>query len=178
MQDFEALPESAAPSELIQGIPQPLMANNPLHAEISSELACLVKNHVRENNLPLRVLCGEVGVVIRDGEAGTVRAADLAVISKERLPEMPKSGFLRVMPELLVEIISGSNTWTDTFEKIYEYFEGGAKLVWIVDPAMLEVRVFKSPAETDLLRTVTSSQLTGGDVIPGFSVPVSALFAE
>jgi len=65
-----------------------------------------------------------------------------------------------------------------TFEKIYEYFEGGAKLVWIVDPAMLEVRVFKSPAETDLLRTVTSSQLTGGDVIPGFSVPVSALFAE
>jgi Uma2 family endonuclease len=123
-------------------------------------------------------VCFVVKSAWSSGMAKQVRAADLAVISKERLPEMPKSGFLRVMPELLVEIISGSNTWTDTFEKIYEYFEGGAKLVWIVDPAMLEVRVFKSPAETDLLRTLTSSQLTGGDVIPGFSVPVLALFAE
>jgi|GEM_PF-3130477 len=114
VQDFEVMADSDTPSELIHGILHFLTANNPIHAELCARLACILQTKCVQDNLPLRVLSGEVGVVIRDGEAGTVRAADLAVISKERLPDLPKSGFLRVMPELLVEIISGSNTWTDT----------------------------------------------------------------
>jgi Uma2 family endonuclease len=135
----------------------------------------LIESHVLAAKLPVLVACGEVGVITQIGPPASSRAADLAVISKERLPVLPQSGFLRVMPELLVEIISGANTWTDTFEKIYEYFEGGAQLVWIVDPAMQEVRVFKSAKENDLLRA--SDTLSGGDVLPSFSVPVTEIFA-
>jgi Uma2 family endonuclease len=174
-EEFEALPESNGPCELVNGIIHPLMSNNPVHAHISSNLAFLLQDYMRRQKTQARVMCGEVGVVTSATAPATTRAADLAVISKERLPELPKTGFLRVMPELLVEIISGANTWTDTFEKIYEYFEGGAKLVWIVDPAMQEVRVFKSAKENDLLRA--SDTLSGGDVLPGFSVPVTEIFS-
>ncbi|MFN0077711.1 MAG: Uma2 family endonuclease [Prosthecobacter sp.] len=176
-EEFEAMPESGDPCELVKGVIQPHMPNNVIHSEISAAVAYLLREHVIKHRLSMRILSGEVGVHTVQGAETTTRAADLAVISKERLPVLPESGFLRVMPELLVEIISGSNTWTDTFEKIYEYFEGGAKLVWIVDPAMQEVRVFQSAKDNDLLRASSGDALTGGDVLPGFSVPVADVFA-
>jgi Uma2 family endonuclease len=174
-EEFEAMPESGDPCELVNGVVHPLMSNTFLHSRIAFRLGYLIESHVLAAKLPVLVACGEVGVITQIGPPASSRAADLAVISKERLPVLPQSGFLRVMPELLVEIISGANTWTDTFENIYEYFEGGAQLVWIVDPAMQEVRVFKSAKENDLLRA--SDTLSGGDVLPSFSVPVTEIFA-
>lgn len=176
-EEFEAMPEASGPCELVHGELRPLMSNNPIHSSINSNLAFLIGVYARQAKVPVHVLCGEVGVFTSLGSPATSRAADLAVISKERLPELPASGFLRVMPELLVEIISGSNTWTDTFEKIYEYFEGGAKLVWIVDPAMKEVRVFRSAKENELLRASSGDALNGENVLPGFSAPVADVFA-
>lgn len=81
------------------------------------------------------------------------------------------------MPELLVEIISDYNTWSDTFEKIYEYFEGGAKAVWIVDPVLREVRAFTSPRDLLVYRAITNDVLLGGELLPGFSVPVTGLLS-
>lgn len=176
-EEFEAMPEALEPCELVNGVLHPLMSNTFLHSRVAFRLGYLFESYILKADLACWVACGEVGVFTSLGPPATSRAADLAVISKERLPELPTSGFLRVMPELLVEIISGSNTWTDTFEKIYEYFEGGAKLVWIVDPAMKEVRVFRSAKDNDLLRASEDHSLSGEDVLPGLSIPVVDVFA-
>jgi Uma2 family endonuclease len=49
-------------------------------------------------------------------------------------------------------------------------------LVWFVDPETRTVRVFTSPDDvTTLTAKVT---LTGGEVLPGFAVPVADLFAS
>jgi hypothetical protein len=88
-EEFEALPESNGPCELVNGIIHPLMSNNPVHAHISSNLAFLLQDYMRRQKTQARVMCGEVGVVTSATAPATTRAADLAVISKERLPELP-----------------------------------------------------------------------------------------
>lgn len=146
-----------------------------MHGALLIHVGGVLKAFVREANLG-RVLGGEVGIYTSFNPT-RARAADVAFISHERLPELPAKGFLHVMPELLVEIISEANTWSDTFEKIYEYFEGGAKAVWIVDPVLREVRAFTSPKDHLVYRAVMNDVLDGGEVLPGFTVPVTDLLS-
>lgn len=152
-----------------------LPINTAMHGALLIHVGSLLKAFVQEANLG-RVLGGEVGIYTSFNPT-RARAADVAFISHERLPELPAKGLLHVMPELLVEIISEANTWSDTFEKIYEYFEGGAKAVWIVDPVLREVRAFTSHKDHLVYRAVMNDVLDGGEVLPGFSVPVTDLLS-
>ncbi len=79
------------------------------------------------------VVGGEVGIVLRKNPL-TVRAADIVYISKERLPQKPK-GMLEVPPELVVEIVSESNTFQEIEGKVKDYLDFGVDRVLLVDPA-------------------------------------------
>ncbi len=175
-EEFELLASRLGPCELIDGVIHDLPMNNVLHSALTAKISRMLANGIEAAGITGRILDGEVGIHTSIRPART-RAADVAYISLERLPELPARGFLRVMPELLVEIISESNTWSDTIEKIYEYFEGGAKAVWIVDPVLREVRAFTSPKDLLVYRAALDDVLDGGDVLPGFSVPVTALLS-
>jgi Uma2 family endonuclease len=60
--------------------------------------------------------------------------------------------------------------------KVGEYFAAGVKLVWLVDPAKRVVIVYTSVKDQ---RTLTQADtLDGGEVLPGFSLPLRELFAE
>ncbi len=57
-----------------------------------------------------------------------------------------------------------------------EYFTAGVRLLWIVDPGARTVAVYTGP---DRVRTRTEiDALDGGDVLPGFALPLRDLFAE
>ena len=58
--------------------------------------------------------------------------------------------------------------------KVGEYFASGCRLVWLVDPRTRTVAVYTSLAKRIVL---TEKQvLTGGDVLPGFRLPLRKLF--
>ena len=78
-------------------------------------------------------------------------------------------------PELVVEILSPDDRWSDVMEKLEEYFEIGVQAVWVADPRACSVYVYRSL--TDVQRFAAEDELPGGDVLPGFSVPVKELFA-
>jgi Uma2 family endonuclease len=60
--------------------------------------------------------------------------------------------------------------------KVNFYLRHGVRLVWIVDPDRREVVVLSAADEARTLRP--GDTLAGGDVLPGFAVPVADIFAE
>jgi Uma2 family endonuclease len=56
-----------------------------------------------------------------------------------------------------------------------EYFENGARLVWVINPRQQYILVYRSSPTPDRLLKLADA-LTGEDVIPGFSLPVADLF--
>jgi Uma2 family endonuclease len=122
------------------------------------------------------ILTGEMGFYTRSGQH-TVRAADVAFISYDRMPpgELPE-GYGSVPPELVVEIVSPTDRAINIEEKVQEWLDFGVNLVWVVYPKTRRVHVYTHGNPIVVLNE--QDTLTGGDVLPGFSAPVSAIFAD
>jgi Uma2 family endonuclease len=109
---------------------------------------------------------------------GLVRAPDAAFISWGRYPRKKRrrGEIPTVAPDLVVEVLSKSNTPKEMKRKLEEYFRAGVRLVWYVDPAKRTVRVYTAVDRSTLLRE--GQTLDGGDVLPGFALSIRDWFAE
>lgn len=108
----------------------------------------------------------------------TVRAPDVGFVSKARLAELTdkdlSSGFFPGAPDLAVEVISPSESADDVQTKVDEYLQYGTKMVIVVYEKSKRI-VVHTPEGAKTLRG--DDTLEGGDLLPGFAVKVSALFA-
>lgn len=176
IEEFARLPEEDAYRvELVRGqlVREPRPA--PLHGRVLSRLTRLLASHVEDAGLG-EVLV-DVGFVLSTEEK-TVRGPDLAFVSHDRLPEdaYEEQGFWRFPPDLAIEVVSPSNTASEMQQKVLEYLDAGARLVWVVHPRGRRVTVHRPSGEARVLGA--DDELDGGDVVPGFRVPVSELFPE
>ena len=107
-----------------------------------------------------------------------IRMPDVAFVSYDRLPqgEARKKSVATWVPELVVEILSKSNSKKEMQRKLSEYFDAGVLLVWIVDPRKKTVKIY-----TDLQTSTTlgtADAVDGGQVLPGFVMSIRELFAK
>ncbi len=119
------------------------------------------------------VLSGEVGVYTRRNP-DTVRAADVLFVSRARLPELPTRGFLEVAPELVVEIVSPSESQKELQQKIREYRAIGVNWVWVVEPETRRVWVYRQEGAPQELSE--SDTLVGEGILTGLELQVAQLF--
>lgn len=128
---------------------------------------------VRQHNLG-RVTAAETGFVLaRDPD--TVRAPDAAFVTSERVTQQQRrEGFFEGAPELAVEVVSPGDTAEEVQQKVQEYLQTGMRLVWIVYPRTRTIQAYHSLQNVHVF-TVTEA-LDGGDVLPGFTVPVKDVF--
>jgi Uma2 family endonuclease len=77
---------------------------------------------------------------------------------------------------LAVEVLSPSNTRREMEIKLEEYAKAGVKLVWYVDPERKEVDVYPKGNPKRKKTLGVRDTLDGGNVLPGFAVPVAKLF--
>lgn len=131
-----------------------------------------LRSFVEAHNLG-KVQVGEVGVYTQRNP-DTIRGADVLFISHERYAQQEKVGFLTVAPDLIVEILSPGDRWSEVMTKLHEYFEIGVHLVWVADPQVRRVYAYRSI--TDVRVFTEADDLPGDDVLPGFSVKVARLF--
>ena len=108
-------------------------------------------------------------------DADKVPKTDVALVRRERLPSGPGSGFLKLTPDLLVEVISPNDLAYQVDQKIREYRAAGVRLIWVVNPEAREVRVHRHDGSISGL--AASDELTGEDVLPGFRCRVEDFFA-
>jgi Uma2 family endonuclease len=83
---------------------------------------------------------------------------------------------LEVPPELVIEVRSPSDRWTDVLAKALDYLRIGVPAVVILDPKTESASVFR---DGDRQETFEKDQtLTVPDVLSGFAAPVARFFEE
>lgn len=140
---------------------------------LAMEIGSFLREFVKRNDLGFVV--GVDGVVRL--APGLVRIPDVAFVSWSQLPErrVPRAPIADLAPDLTVEVISPGNTTHEMERKLQEYLTSGVRLVWYVLPAAQEVHVYTG--EQHDVSTI-DQELTGGDVLPGFALPLRRLFEE
>ncbi|MBA3553696.1 MAG: Uma2 family endonuclease [Gemmatimonadales bacterium] len=105
----------------------------------------------------------------------TVRGPDVSFISSARMPpdQIPER-FIRGAPDLAVEVLSPGSRWPEVEEVLADYFAGGARVVWVVDPR--ERRVIERYPDRPPGILANDDFLDGGDVVPGFRLGLADLF--
>lgn len=139
---------------------------------VGGELYAYLKLH------DLGMLYGEAAVM--EILPGVGRAPDVSFLSWKSLPggkPPPRSDKVpSVVPDLVVEVLSASNTPREMARKRDEYFRAGVKLVWEVNPESRSANVFTAP--NTMTPVPADGTLDGGDVLPGFTLSLAEVFAR
>jgi Uma2 family endonuclease len=161
--------------ELVRGRLVPVTPAGREHGVLSGYLATELTLFVRAHGLG-RVYTDGVGYTLfRNPD--TVRGPDVSYVSREREATLTAvRGFINGAPDLAVEVRSPDDRWPTLEAKATEYLTAGARLVWIVDPRRRMVQVRRPGQPPVVLRG--ADVLDGGDLLAGWSLPVSRLFAE
>jgi Uma2 family endonuclease len=173
IEEFETMPLEGR-WELIDG---ELVEMTPSADESSSTGATILgflAQHVRAGRLGR--LYGADGGFVLFPDRPTVRVPDVAFVRVERMPQgQARKSFPRLAPDLVVEVLSPSDRASEVVAKLEMYQEAGVPLIWLVDPEAMTVTIIASGTSTRVLRS--GDTLDGGDVLPGFTVPVTEIFA-
>jgi Uma2 family endonuclease len=174
-EEFLCLPPYDGRRELIDGKVVEMAADYLRHNYVMGNTTFHLQRFVRENRLGI-VLPGDTGIVLARNP-DLVRCPDVCFIARHRLPPggIPQT-FTEIVPDLIVEIVSPYDRASEVLEKTELWLNAGARLVWTMYPTPRRV------VTTDVDRVSHTynegDTLTGGDVLPGFSVPVAELFEE
>jgi Uma2 family endonuclease len=138
----------------------------------ASRIAALILAHIL-----MHVLSRQLGYVTgADGGyiVGNDRfIPDVAYISNSRFRQGPSPAWCPVAPDLAVEVLSPGNAEPEMRLKVVSYLRAGT-LVWVVDPVRHIVEIYATDQPPRL--ATTADTLTGGDVLPGFSLAISEIF--
>jgi Uma2 family endonuclease len=174
-EDFAAVAPILGPCELVKGEIVPMSPGGLRHSRVTGNAFALIDAHCRSRNMG-RALTGEAGVIVAR-RPDTVRGADVAYVSYQRLPdEGLGDGFLAVPPELVIEVLSKDTSWAKVEEEIADYHEFGVDLVWVLDPQTLTLRTYPRSAPSEIFQG--DDLITADPHVPGFSTRTSAFFAR
>jgi Uma2 family endonuclease len=160
--------------ELIRGELKKMSLTGAVHGILCVRIGVALEGFVELHDLGLVFGTGTGFLLSRDPDS--VLGPDVAFLRKERLRDIENiEKFVPFGPDLAVEVLSPSNTVTEMDEKIALYFAAGSRSVWIVNPRQKTVAVYTSPHDVRILGV--NDTLEGGEVLPGFALELSKLFA-
>jgi Uma2 family endonuclease len=107
--------------------------------------------------------------------AGERYAPDAAFLSKEKQPTLAREGYNPIPLDLAIEVISPTDSERNIAIKVANYLAVGT-VVWVMRPEVKEVEVFVPNQPVQVL--TVDDVLDGGEVLPGFTLAVKALFPE
>jgi Uma2 family endonuclease len=171
IEEFAALPSEGL-WELIDGEPIEMTPSAGRSSHTGGRIHTKLANHVEPSGMGW-AFPADAGFILFDDRA-VVRSPDAAFVRLDRLPTLP-DGFIPLAPDFAVEVLSPSDRRADALAKVAMYLQAGVKLVWLVDPERRAVTVFRPDETIAVLHD--GETLDAGDVVPGFSIGVSEMFA-
>ncbi len=173
-EDLEAMGSEIKLLELYDGVVRETERMGGRHGEVQLEISSPLHAHVRAHRLGRVYPSDAHFILFRDPD--TVVMPDVAFVRSDRLPpESVRVRFMPLAPDFAVEVLSPTNRIGEIREKIALYQRAGVSLVWLVQPRARTVTVYAAGQEPRTLRE--GDVLDGGDVIPGFRLPVADIFA-
>ena len=172
-EDLWAMPNNAR-RELVRGEVRVMAPGGFEHGAIGMNLGRVLGNHVARQRLGV-VLSADTGFVL-SRNPDSVRAPDVAFVAAARIPTsgLPVT-FWEGAPDLAVEVVSPGDTLEEVEEKVDDYLDAGTRMVLVVNPKRRTVTVHRPGAQPVILRQTET--IDGGDVVPGFSLPMADVFA-
>ncbi|HXP85364.1 MAG TPA: Uma2 family endonuclease [Bryobacteraceae bacterium] len=102
-------------------------------------------------------------------------APDVAVILGDRRAELLNAKVIPIIPDIVVEVLSPSETPRKVLRKLKRYFTAGVKEVWLIDPETKTAEIWTGPALPEHELTVADA-LTS-PLLPGFALALGEVFA-
>lgn len=135
-EDLKHLPEGDY--EIIDGERREMTPTGFEHGDFEGRFYELLRRHLKDRGY---VAVGEVGVLIKKIPL-RLRSADVVYVSKEKAPERPK-GVLEIPPDMIIEIISESNTAWEITDKVKDYLSIGVERIILIDPQTETVSLYQ-----------------------------------
>ena len=168
------MPDDGFRYEIVRGELRRMTPAGNVHGRVAMNVGTALNNHVKSHNLGT-VYAAETGFRLAT-DPDTVRAPDVAFVSRDRVEAVGEvEGFWPEAPQLAVEVISPGDSYADVEEKVFDWLDAGTKMVVVINPRQRSATVYKSP--TDITALSEADALDGGDVVPGFELPVREIFA-
>jgi Uma2 family endonuclease len=160
--------------ELVDG---ELLEREPMGAWsdlINAQLLWLLGNVVNPNNLGA-LTCSEGGFQIFPDDPKKVRIPDISFIPRDRMPPgPPPAGHWKVVPALVVEVVSPNDVMAKVDRKVQDYLLAGISLIWVLVPETRVIHVYRSNGTAE--RLSPGDTLDGEDILPGFRCEVVKIF--
>jgi Uma2 family endonuclease len=167
---YAALPENA--DRILQFIAGEVVEvpSNPFASSISVKITSRMSTHVEANDLG--TVTGEAGGYRVAGER---YAPDVAFLAKGK--PLAHQGYNTVAPDLAVEVVypADAAALREFSLKIGNYLAAGTVL-WGFFPEDKEVQVYIPGQPVKVLGI--DDVLDGGDVLPGFTLPIRSIFGQ
>jgi Uma2 family endonuclease len=145
-----------------------------LSSLVELRILVLLANYCQKTNLG-ELWPSSLGCRCFPDRPDMVRRPDGTFVRRERLePGFLRQGFLTIFPDLVVEVLSAHDTAYEVREKTEDYLGAGVRLVWNVDPEARIVEIHRQDGTVTKLHA--NDEITGEDVLPGFSCRVEAFF--
>lgn len=169
-----AMPDDGIRRELVDGEIREMTPAGWQHGRIAGNIAGELRSYVRTHRLG--VMATAEASYRLSADPDTVRVPDVSFVTQERVNEIgDPTGFWPGAPDAAFEVISPNDRYSEVHAKVDEYLAAGARMVVLVDPQNREVTVFRlSGTRTELTE---DDVLEGGDVVPGWKLPVRDIFA-
>lgn len=183
LDDFMQRYSDEGPFEVIDGEIVPVTPQNTRSGIVAGELFLMLAPYVKTHALGqmfIEVPFAMQGVA--DWVTGS-RVPDLMFITAARLAALAESDPewdakpLLLVPDLVVEIVSPADRVSVVEQKIARYLDDGVRVVWLVEPTGQTVTIYP-PDSQHLTRLTRADTLDGGDLLPGFALPLSEIFPD
>jgi Uma2 family endonuclease len=169
--ELARLPRGCARHELVRGVLRTMPLIMWLEATVISEITRSLRTHSEERRLGK--VWGNVGFQLTT-DPDTVRAASVVFMRRDRLPPREWEGYVPGAPDLAVEVVSPTDLYLDIVDKIADWLDYDARLVFVVNARRLSVVVHRPSQRPQTLGV--NDMLDGEDVAPVWSMAVRDLF--
>lgn len=157
-------------AELVGGLVVEVVHPGLRHGVLVSAITECLRTYVVGGGLG--VVAVESGFVLST-EPPTVRAPDVAVVLKPRVPSPLPAHFFPGSPDLAVEVLSPDDTSPEVAARIADYLEAGTGAVWVVNPQDQTLTVHTASGSATYHRHET---LRDQPMLPGFELRLQGLF--
>jgi Uma2 family endonuclease len=170
------MPDDGWRYELVRGELRRMPLPGFRHGRIANRVAFHLTGHVETNHLGV-VVAAETGFLLHTNP-DEVRGADVAFISRSRYEatDFSQEKYFPGAPDLVVEVVSPSDSYSEVEEKVLVWLHAGTQLVVVADPKKRVFFVHRPGGSAEILNA--SESLSGEPVVPGWVFRVGDAFPQ
>ena len=179
-EDYLLMPEINHPYEIIDGEFMPSPAPIPAHQRMSANIFKRLDEHVETEDLGI-VLFAPIDIILQRHPLRT-RQPDVLFIHRDKLSgtgfdAIEELQILEIAPDLVVEVLSSSDTEKVLSGKLSDYQRIGVKECWLVSREARSVEVLQLTKEqSQSLGHFGLGETIRSQVLPDFQVTVNTIF--